>query len=151
MTTKEIINLINNNLNDAQILGMGVAQSELDAAKAEMAKATAKPKYVKYGSGRAQFGRSRNVKVGEQFTLTGTKPDSFNGNEFTRWTFKRSDGSEWAPSESSISMWVQTFYPNFAGKASDFFDYLVSLGQLTVSETKVAENDFGNKVQCVKF
>jgi hypothetical protein len=151
MTTQEIINLINNNLNDVQILGMGVSQTELDAAKAEMAKATAKPKYVKYGSGRAQFGRSRNVKVGEQFILDGTESDRFNDNEFTRWRFKRSDGSKWAPSESSVSMWVREFYPQFAGKASDFFDYLVNLGQLTVSEVKVVENDFGNKVQCVKF
>lgn len=151
MTTQEIIQLINNNLSDNQILAMNVSQAELDAAKAEMAKATAKPKYVKYGNGRAQFGRSRNVKVGEQFTLIRTIPDTFNGNEFTRWVFKRSDGSEWRPSESSVSMWVQIFYPEYAGKDEGFFDYLVNCGNLTVSETKVAENDFGNKVQCVKF
>ena len=151
MTQQEIINLVNNNMTDQQILGLGVSQSELDNAKAEMAKATAKPKYVKYGNGRAQFGRSRNVKVGEQFTLVGKESDRFNENEFTRWTFKRPDGSKWAPSESSVSMWVREFYPQFAGKASDFFDYLVNLGQLTVSEVKIVENDFGNKVQCVKF
>jgi hypothetical protein len=48
-------------------------------------------------------------------------------------------------------MWVQNYYPKFAGKKSEFFDYLVNLGQLTVSEVKVVENDFCNKVQCVKF
>lgn len=150
MELEQVKQLVTAGIPDAQIITMGATPEQIATAKNPVTTQTAV--YKHYGntdSGR--FGRSRNVKNGEQFTLTGTKEDTFNNNAFTRWVFKRADGSEWTPSESSIGMWVREFYPEFVGKAEAFFNHLVSLGTLTVSQTKMAENDFGNSVQCVKF
>ena len=156
MDINAIIAQLNANVPETAIMAQGATAQEIAAARQQMTQPAPEtsqtPVYRHYGNGdKARFGRSRNVRNGKQFKLVRTKEDSYNGNSFTRWVFQRPDGSEWTPSESSISWWAMEYYPDFIGKPEEFFNHLASLGNLTVSTTKIVENDFGNKVQCVKF
>ena len=114
--------------------------------------ATATPVYQHFGNRETKdFGRSRNVKVGDTFKLIGTRPDDYQGNAFTRWQFERSDKSLWEPSETKVGMWSRKYYPQHVGNPEALFNELASRGQITVTAVSMVEDDFQNKVQCVKF
>lgn len=114
--------------------------------------ATATPVYQHFGNRQTKdFGRSRNVKVGDTFTLIGTRADDYQGNAFTRWQFERADKSLWEPSETKVGMWTRQYYPQHVGNPEALFNELASRGQITVTAVAMVEDDFQNKVQCVKF
>lgn len=146
---------------DTQIMSMGATAQQIAIAKAGLnptADATATPVYKHYGESRTDnFGRSRHVKIGDELRLVGTTDaTNQNGRVYTRWVFKRRDGSEWTIGEGTAGMWARIYYNQFIGNPEGLFNHLVAqqgADYLKVSDTKMVDSDYENqpKVQGVKF